>query len=98
MEAENKNITKNLEEGIESKKITRKEAIKKSGYAALSAATMMVLLSNKANATQPHTSPKVNNGNHYGNQTPDQNPNDNKNQYNGGNNNQSNNNNGPWGD
>ncbi|MFA5330454.1 MAG: hypothetical protein WC384_21865 [Prolixibacteraceae bacterium] len=34
------------------KKISRKEAIKKTGYMAVSAATMMVLLSNNAQAGQ----------------------------------------------
>ena len=73
---------------VEEKKITRKDAIKKTGYAALSAATMMVLLSNNANAC--HTSPsgwmkrhgrgrhgRGNRGNHYGNGRQDNNNNDN---------------------
>jgi len=40
---------------LEEKKITRKEALKKTGYIALSAATMMILLSNpnKAQAASP---------------------------------------------
>ena len=40
---------------LEEKKISRKQAIKKTGYIALSAATMMILLSNpnKAQAASP---------------------------------------------
>lgn len=46
------------DEGSKNRTIDRKEAIKKTGYIALSAATMMLLLSNpnKANA-QPSSSP-----------------------------------------
>lgn len=40
----------------EGKKISRKEAIKKTGYFAVSAATMMILLSNPASANGPHAS------------------------------------------
>ena len=39
------------------KKITRKEAIKKTGYIAVSAATMMILLSNPFKAQAAETSP-----------------------------------------
>lgn len=39
------------------KKITRKEAIKKSGYIAVSAATMMILLSNPNKAMAQEGSP-----------------------------------------
>jgi hypothetical protein len=41
--------------GVTDKKITRKEAIRKSGYIAVSAATMMILLGNpqKAQASSP---------------------------------------------
>ena len=44
---------------LEEKKITRKEALKKTGYIALSAATMMILLSNpnKAQAASPSAPP-----------------------------------------
>ena len=44
---------------LEEKKITRKEAIKKTGYIAVSAATMMILLSNpnKAQAASPAPPP-----------------------------------------
>ena len=55
MKKEIKDITtENITES-NAKKITRKEAIKKVGYIALSAATMMVLLSNplKASASSP---------------------------------------------
>ena len=40
---------------LDEKKISRKQAIKKTGYIALSAATMMILLSNpnKAQAASP---------------------------------------------
>jgi hypothetical protein len=48
-------IAKKELEKITEKKITRKEAIKKTGYIAVSAATMMLLLSspNKAQAASP---------------------------------------------
>ena len=48
-------VAKKELEAITEKKITRKEAIRKSGYIALSAATMMLLLSNpeKAQAASP---------------------------------------------
>jgi hypothetical protein len=41
---------------IEDKKISRKEAIKKTGYFAISAATMMILLSNPSQANGPDCS------------------------------------------
>jgi len=41
---------------LKDKKMTRKEALQKSGYIAVSAATMMILLSNQAKA-QTETSP-----------------------------------------
>lgn len=59
-------MKKNIEENEEEKKdetegntITRKEAIKKVGYFAVSSATMMILLSNpdKAQAQDPGASP-----------------------------------------
>ena len=49
MEKKNNEITRQ-QEVAEPEKITRKDAIKKTGYAALSAATMMILLSNNAQA------------------------------------------------
>ena len=43
---------------LKDKKMTRKEAIKKSGFIAVSAATMMILLGSPNNANgQPATSP-----------------------------------------
>jgi hypothetical protein len=44
---------------LDEKKISRKQAIKKTGYIALSAATMMILLSNpnKAQAASPAPPP-----------------------------------------
>lgn len=45
-------IAKKEIEGLHEKKISRKEAIKKTGYMAISAATMMILLSSpKAQAS-----------------------------------------------
>ncbi len=44
-------------EEIKNGSITRKEAIKKSGYVALSAASMMLLLSNPKKAAAQETSP-----------------------------------------
>lgn len=49
MEKRDNEITRQ-HEVAEPAKITRKDAIKKTGYAALSAATMMILLSNNAQA------------------------------------------------
>jgi hypothetical protein len=49
-------IAKEITEDKNSNLITRKEAIKKAGYIALSAATMMILLSNPLKA-QADTSP-----------------------------------------
>ena len=48
-------IAKKSIDDFAGKKITRKEAIKKTGYIAISAATMMILLSNpsKAQAASP---------------------------------------------
>jgi hypothetical protein len=50
MKNEMKDLAKKTVEDFTSKPISRKAAIKKTGYMALSAATMMVLLSNPANA------------------------------------------------
>lgn len=44
---------------LKTKKMTRKEAIKKSGYIAVSAATMMILLSNPNKAQAQATSPSA---------------------------------------
>ncbi len=43
--------------GINDKKISRKEAIKKTGYVALSAATMMLLLSSPAKGSASSPAP-----------------------------------------
>jgi len=61
MENKNADITKRNLLEIEVKKISRKDAIKKAGYIAASAATMMVLLSNpnKAQAGSPAPPPKT---------------------------------------
>jgi len=72
MENKNADITKRNLLEIEVKKISRKDAIKKAGYIAASAATMMVLLSNpnKAQAGSPapppKTDPKPGGGKHQG--------------------------------
>jgi hypothetical protein len=52
-------IAKEKLDDLKDKKITRKEAIKKSGYIAVSAATMMILLGNpqKAQASSPAPPP-----------------------------------------
>lgn len=59
-----------MKPGIETegKKISRKEAIKKTGYFAVSAATMMILLNSPsyAHASQPAPCPKPNPGNSGG--------------------------------
>lgn len=52
------------------RKISRKEAIKKTGYMAASAATMMVLLSNQSQANRrncPESSPVTHGNNGWGN-------------------------------
>lgn len=50
MEKRTDDISKKSESGLGDQKMTRKEAIKKTGFIAASAATMMVLLSNPAQA------------------------------------------------
>lgn len=50
MERKDKEIKKNQVSDFSGKKISRKEAIKKTGYMALSTATMMILLNKSANA------------------------------------------------
>jgi hypothetical protein len=65
-------ITKSEIENFDKKKISRKDAIKRTGYIAASAATMMILLSSPSNANGPRTSApapppaKNDNGNHGG--------------------------------
>ncbi len=55
MKKNTKEIMKEKLTGLTDKKITRKEAIRKSGYIAVSAVTMMILLGNpeKAQASSP---------------------------------------------
>ena len=52
-------IASNEMKGLKERKISRKEAIKKTGYIVASAATMMILLSNpnKAQAASPAPPP-----------------------------------------
>jgi len=50
MKKEIENLAKKAVSDIANKPISRKEAIKKTGYMAVSAATMMLLLSNPADA------------------------------------------------
>ena len=50
MKNENVEVVKKNFSDIEDKIISRKDAIKKTGYVALSAATMMILLSNSSQA------------------------------------------------
>jgi len=50
-------IAKEKMSGLKSKKMTRKEAIKKAGYIAVSAATMVILLSKPDKANAQETSP-----------------------------------------
>jgi len=59
MKKEIENLAKKTVADIASKPISRKEAIKKTGYMAVSAATMMLLLNNPAQAGNkgPTTSP-----------------------------------------
>lgn len=45
-----KKISEKVKEALQEKKVTRKEAIKKTGYIALSAATMMMLLPTQGQA------------------------------------------------
>ena len=56
MKNEKEEIAKKEMTNFGEKKISRKEAIKRTGYMAASAATMMVLLSNPAKADGPETS------------------------------------------
>ncbi len=59
MKNKSQEIAKKELETNTGKKITRKEAIKKTGYIAVSAATMMMLLSSpeKAHASSPQAPP-----------------------------------------
>jgi hypothetical protein len=62
MKEEMKNLAKKAVEDIASKPISRKEAIKKTGYMAVSAATMMLLLNNPAQAGPQGSATSGNNG------------------------------------
>lgn len=55
MKKKTEEITNGKKADLRDKKMTRKEAIRKSGYLAVSAATMMILISNpnKAQAGSP---------------------------------------------
>ena len=57
MKKETKDITNDNLTDSNEKRITRKEAIKKTAYIALSAATMMILLSNPDKAQAAEASP-----------------------------------------
>jgi hypothetical protein len=63
-------IAKKEIENFDTKKISRKDAIKRTGYIAASAATMMILLSNPSQAgprtSAPAPPPNKDNGNHGG--------------------------------
>ena len=50
MKKQTDKITNGKMADLKDKKMTRKEAIRKSGYLAVSAATMMILISNPNNA------------------------------------------------
>lgn len=52
MKKQLKDLAKKTADDIANKPISRKEAIKKTGYVALSAATMMLLLNNPAQAAR----------------------------------------------
>jgi len=62
MKNEITNLAKNTVEDIASKPISRKEAIRKTGYMALSAATMMLLLNTPAHAGTSHDNNGFGNG------------------------------------
>jgi hypothetical protein len=49
-------VAKKEIENFDKKKISRKDAIKRTGYIAASAATMMILLSKSSQANGPNTS------------------------------------------
>ncbi|MEI8114266.1 MAG: hypothetical protein WCI54_11575 [Bacteroidia bacterium] len=49
-------VAKKEIENFGTKKISRKDAIRRTGYIAASAATMMILLSNQSKANGPNTS------------------------------------------
>jgi hypothetical protein len=57
MEKKLQKIAKMEMEALQEKKISRKEAIKKTGYMAVSAATMMILLSSPSQAQSSQPAP-----------------------------------------
>ena len=57
MEKKLKEIAKKELEGLLEKKISRKEAIKKTGYIAVSAATMMILINSPSQAQSSQPAP-----------------------------------------
>lgn len=66
MKKEITNLAKKTASDLATKPISRKEAIKKTGYMAVSAATMMLLLNNSAQAHGgPQTSQKFSNHSHH---------------------------------
>lgn len=72
MKKEITNLAKKAASDLATKPISRKEAIKKTGYMAVSAATMMLLLNNSAQANGgPQTSHKF--SNHSNHQSTNQN-------------------------
>jgi hypothetical protein len=74
MENKIEKIAKTEIENFDTKKISRKDAIKRTGYIAASAATMMILMSNPSqagpagspNSARPAPPPKKDDGNHGG--------------------------------
>lgn len=76
MEKKLTKVAKKQDTGSEGKKITRKQAIKKTGYMAVSAATMMILLNKNAHGAPLASGTKVpddvrsdgTNGNEHGHQ------------------------------
>ena len=66
MKEENNGVAKQQVSDFKGEKISRKEAIKKTGYAALSAATMMILLSKNANADENNFSERSFGGKNFG--------------------------------
>ncbi|MBL7965677.1 MAG: hypothetical protein JNK09_01680 [Prolixibacteraceae bacterium] len=69
MKKEITNLAKKAASDLATKPISRKEAIKKTGYMAVSAATMMLLLNNSAQAGGggPQTSHKFSNHSNHSN-------------------------------
>lgn len=64
MKNEIENFAKEAASDIATKPISRKDAIKKTGYIAVSAATMMLLLNSPAHACTSQTTDRGDRGNH----------------------------------